>query len=336
MNINPLYTTILERLRATYPDRDLLFLVDDALHLALTPQMTLHAEEANKTLETVCAIWDFLFAHHATRKTILVCIGGGIVTDLGGFAAATYKRGMDYINIPTTLLAMIDASTGGKTGFNYKGIKNSIGIIRQPIDTWIEPDFLTSLPSHQLLSGYAELIKTALLDSPNTYHQALVALEQINNSSLPSSLIEHIVTVKQRIVAQDPQENGLRKALNLGHTIGHALEEYSLAHQPHTPLSHGYAVMYGLVAELYLSVTQLGLDREVLRSIAHTMITYYGRPQCACSDRQELIQWMYDDKKNEQPHTITFTLLHQIGKPAINQIIPEEQIQEALEYLFTL
>lgn len=335
MNIDSLYTSIQERLRATYPGRDLLFLVDDALHLALTPQLTLHAQESNKTLETVCAIWDFLFDHHATRKTLLVCIGGGIITDLGGFAASTYKRGMDYLNIPTTLLAMIDASTGGKTGFNYKGIKNSIGIIRQPIDTWIEPDFLTSLPAHQLLSGYAELIKTALLDSPNTYHQALTALEQ-NDSLLSTSLIEHIVTIKQHIVAQDPQENGLRKVLNLGHTIAHALEEYSLAQQPHSPLSHGYAVMYGMVAELYLSVTQLGLNREVLRSLTHTMITYYGRPQCACSDRKELIQWMYDDKKNEQSHAITFTLLRQIGEPVINQIIPEAQIQEALEYLFTL
>lgn len=335
MNIDSLYTSIQKRLRATYPDRDLLFLVDDALHLALTPQLTLHAQESNKTLETVCAIWDFLFDHHATRKTLLVCIGGGIITDLGGFAASTYKRGMDYLNIPTTLLAMIDASTGGKTGFNYKGIKNSIGIIRQPIDTWIEPDFLTSLPAHQLLSGYAELIKTALLDSPNTYHQALTALEQ-NDSLLSTSLIEHIVTIKQHIVAQDPQENGLRKVLNLGHTIAHALEEYSLAQQPHSPLSHGYAVMYGMVAELYLSVTQLGLNREVLRSLTHTMITYYGRPQCACSDRKELIQWMYDDKKNEQSHAITFTLLRQIGEPVINQIIPEAQIQEALEYLFTL
>ncbi|MCQ2340744.1 MAG: 3-dehydroquinate synthase [Paludibacteraceae bacterium] len=335
MNIDSLYTSIQERLRATYPGRDLLFLVEDALHLALTPQLTLHAQESNKTLETVCAIWDFLFDHHATRKTLLVCIGGGIITDLGGFAASTYKRGMDYLNIPTTLLAMIDASTGGKTGFNYKGIKNSIGIIRQPIDTWIEPDFLTSLPAHQLLSGYAELIKTALLDSPNTYHQALTALEQ-NDSLLSTSLIEHIVTIKQHIVAQDPQENGLRKVLNLGHTIAHALEEYSLAQQPHSPLSHGYAVMYGMVAELYLSVTQLGLNREVLRSLTHTMITYYGRPQCACSDRKELIQWMYDDKKNEQSHAITFTLLRQIGEPVINQIIPEAQIQEALEYLFTL
>ncbi len=332
----PSYTTILERLRTTYPDRDILFLVDDALSCPCTPQLALHADESNKTLETVTTIWDFLFDHHATRKSLLVCIGGGIITDLGGFAASTYKRGMDYLNIPTTLLAMIDASTGGKTGFNYKGIKNSIGIIHQPLDTWIEPDFLTSLPSHQLLSGYAELIKTALLDSTNTYHQALSTLEQINTTPLPSALIQHIVAVKQHIVAQDPQEKGLRKTLNLGHTIGHALEEYSLRHQPNDPISHGYAVMYGLVAEMYLSVILLGLDREVLRTLAHTMITYYGRPQCACSDRKELIQWMYDDKKNEQPHAISFTLLQQIGKPIINQVVAEQHIQEAIEYLFTL
>ena len=131
----PSYTTILERLRTTYPDWDILFLVDDALSCPCTPQLALHADESNKTLETVTTIWDFLFDHHATRKSLLVCIGGGIITDLGGFAASTYKRGMDYLNIPTTLLAMIDASTGGKTGFNYKGIKNSIGIIQAC--TWI-------------------------------------------------------------------------------------------------------------------------------------------------------------------------------------------------------
>lgn len=331
-----LYTPILERLHNIYPHREILFLVDDALSCTCTPQLALHAEECNKTLETVSAIWDFLLDHHATRQTLLVCIGGGIITDLGGFAASTFKRGMDYLNIPTTLLAMIDASIGGKTGFNYKGIKNGIGIIRQPLDTWIEPNFLLSLPAHQLLSGYAELIKTALLDTPRTYQQALSTLELINNTPLNTSLIEHIITIKQRFVEQDTQENGLRKALNLGHTIGHALEEYSLVHQPSNPIPHGYAVMYGLVAELYLSVIQLGLDREVLRSITHIMTSYYGRPQCACSDRKELIQWMYDDKKNEKPHTISFTLLRQIGEPIINHVMDEQLIHEALDYLFTL
>jgi len=309
-----------------YLPREVYFVVDDALDLDLQPQLAVHVTEANKNLDTVAQIWDWLIAQHATRKALIVCIGGGVVTDLGGFAASTYRRGVDYINIPTTLLAMVDAASGGKTGINYHGLKNTIGVIRQPLDTIILPQWLDTLPAEEWLSGYAELLKTALLDNAIFYQEAL---SSIDNRDAIGNLVHQALAYKQRIVDEDPDEKGLRKALNLGHTIGHALEEKKW-------MPHGYAVLYGLVAELYLSVVQQGLDRDILRQISHLMVAYYGRPSCGCSDYDELIALMRDDKKNEQPGQINFTLLRAVGEPVLNCTVGEDLIREALDYLFTL
>jgi len=308
------------------------FIVDEALGWDLQPQFTIHASEENKSLETMTRIWDWLFSLHATRHALIVCIGGGVVTDLGGFAASTYRRGVDYVNIPTTLLSMVDAATGGKTGINYNGLKNAIGVIREPLATLIMPEWLNTLPSEQLISGFGEVIKTALLDKG--LWQKGWRIEDIGWR------IEEVLAVKRRIVEQDPTEKGLRKALNLGHTVGHAMEEFALHPTPYTlhptPLLHGYAVMYGLVAELYLSVIKLGLDRKVLQQVSHLMIEYFSRPQCGCADYSELIALMREDKKNEHVGELNFTLLKAIGEPMINCIVTEEEIKEALDYLFTL
>ena len=307
------------------------------------PVLMLSTSEDHKTLETVQHIWDFLLEHHATRQALLINIGGGILTDMGGFAAATYKRGIDYVNIPTTLLAMVDAAHGGKTGINYHGLKNHIGVFREPVATLIEPAFLTTLDTYTFLSGYAELIKTALLDSDDFFAQSLAYLEDyISSEQSPithnlSPLINRAIAVKQRIVAADPTEQGLRKALNLGHTIGHALEELGSVSFTHAPITHGYAVLYGIVAELYLSQRLLpDCDTSLLQRLTRVLIDVYGKPTCSCRDYDRLIELMRSDKKNASADQINFTLLKKAGDPVINQVATPSQIREALDYLFSL
>lgn len=305
---------------------------------SLFPTLIVETSEEQKTLATVERIWDFLLEHHITRKGLMICVGGGVLTDLGGFAASTYKRGIDYINIPTTLLAMVDASSGGKTGFNYRGLKNAIGTFSPPQETIICPSLLSTLPAREMLSGFGEMLKTALLSDGTGWNRLLqYDLDRMDIAEL-TPLIEDCIAIKERIVAADPKEEGLRKALNLGHTFGHALEEISItnATSDTEPLSHGYAVLYGLIAELYLSVTKLGCSREPLQQLTQLMLHYYGKPQCRCTDREQLIVLMQQDKKNERAAEINCTLLKQIGEPAINQVISAAEANEALEYLFAL
>ncbi len=293
------------------------------------PVLWLEVTEENKSLETVSRIWDFLFEHAITRRGLLICIGGGALTDMGGFAAATYKRGMSYINVPTTLLAMIDAASGGKTGINYRGIKNSIGAFAAPRATILCPEWLSTLSPQQFLSGFAEMLKTGLIDGQALWNGLLqYDLDKMDTASL-SPLIADCMAVKQRIVAQDPQENGIRKVLNFGHTFGHALERKM-------QVPHGYAVLYGMIVELYLSVTRLGCPREPLQQLTRLMLQYYGKPACKCSDRDQLLALMQQDKKNEQAAQINCTLLQAVGTPLINQSISASDVNEALDYLFSL
>ena len=303
---------------------------------------TLSVSESEKTLETVQRVWDLFFSIGLTRRGVVVAIGGGVLTDLVGFAAATYKRGVDYINVPTTLLAMVDASTGGKTGFNYHGLKNSIGVFAPPVETLIWPGWLQTLPAKDMLNGFAEMLKTGLIepsDVRSQYSDGLwEALLRYDLEAMPieelTPLIRRCVEVKEAIVAADPKEEGLRKVLNFGHTFGHALEELSLS--AGKGLSHGYAVLYGMIAELYLSVTKLGCEREVLQQLTQIMIHTYGKPACKCSDRERLIALMKQDKKNERAAEINCTLFRAVGSPVVNQTITADEADEAWEYLFSL
>ena len=303
---------------------------------------TLSVSESEKTLETVQKIWDFFFSIGLTRSGVVVAIGGGVLTDLVGFAAATYKRGVDCINVPTTLLAMVDASTGGKTGFNYHGLKNSIGVFAPPVETLIWPGWLQTLPAKEILNGFAEMLKTGLVepsDGRSQHSDGLwEALLRYDIERMPmealTPLIRRCVEVKEAIVADDPKEEGLRKVLNFGHTFGHALEELSLSAEG--GLSHGYAVLYGMIAELYLSVTKLGCEREVLQQLTQIMLHAYGKPACKCSDRERLITLMKQDKKNERAAEINVTLLRAVGSPVVNQTISTDEAAEAWEYLFSL
>ena len=322
-------------------------IADEAVKVDLPyPTLRLKADEAEKSLETVTQMWDFLFAQQMTRKGLMVAVGGGVLTDLAGFAAATYKRGIDYINVPTTLLSMVDASSGGKTGFNYRGLKNSIGAFYPPIETIICAEWLKTLPAEQMLNGFGEMLKTGLIDEGArvTGYGLWDRLLQYDLDTMPldelTPLIEQCVAVKEGIVQKDPHEEGLRKVLNLGHTFGHALEEvsiqYSAISSQQSVIHHGYTVVYGLIAELYLSVVKLGCPKEPLQQLTQLMLHYYGKPQCKCTDREQLIALMQRDKKNERAAEINCTLLRNIGEPVINQTITADEANEALEYLFSL
>lgn len=301
--------------------------------------LTLEAGEVTKNLTSVQLVWDFLLKHHATREAVLVNLGGGMITDLGGFAAATYMRGIRFVNIPTTLLAMVDASSGGKTGFDYKGVKNAIGTFTPPLATLIHLDFLRTLPAEELLSGFAEMLKHALIASQEEWVNLLQLLqeelphEQLVEALGSTGVLQASIAIKEKVVAQDPHETGSRKILNFGHTVGHAIESAALEHNA---LPHGYCVLWGMVAEVYLSVVKLGCPREVLQQLTQIMLQYYGRPQCNCKQREQLIQRMYRDKKNSANRTPNFTLLRAVGEPEINQYVSEKDIDEALEYLFSL
>ena len=301
--------------------------------------LTLEAGEVTKNLTSVQLVWDFLLKHHATREAVLVNLGGGMITDLGGFAAATYMRGIRFVNIPTTLLAMVDASSGGKTGFDYQGIKNVIGTFTPPMATLIHLDFLRTLPAEELLSGFAEMLKHALIASQEEWVKLLQLLqeelphEQLVEALGSTGVLQASIAIKEKVVAQDPHETSLRKILNFGHTVGHAIESAALEHNA---LPHGYCVLWGMVAEVYLSVVKLGCPREVLQQLTQIMLQYHGRPQCNCKQREQLIQRMYQDKKNSANRTPNFTLLRAVGEPEINQYVSEKDIDEALEYLFSL
>ena len=309
--------------------------------------LTIEAGEQSKNLASVQAVWDFMLKHRATREAVLINLGGGMITDLGGFAAATYMRGIRFVNIPTTLLAMVDASSGGKTGIDYQGIKNVIGTFTPPVATLIHPDFLRTLPATELLSGFAEMLKHALIASPKEWIKLLqLAQEELPQEQFVEALsstgaLQASIQIKENVVSQDPHEVGLRKILNFGHTVGHAIESTMLHHTtPHYTMlhhtSHGYCVLWGMVAEVYLSVVHTGCPREVLQQLTQIMLQWYGKPQCDCKQRDQLIQRMYQDKKNNANQTPNFTLLRNIGEPIINQYLTEEDINEALEYLFSL
>ena len=299
-----------------------------------SPRLEIPDGEQHKTLATVERIWQFLLDHRATRDDVLVCVGGGVICDLGGFAASTYKRGMPHLNVPTTLLAMVDAASGGKTGFDYAGIKNVIGTYAQPLDTLLIPSLITTLPSRELLSGYGELLNHALLDTPDHWHQLLqLDLETEEGLQALMPLIARSRAVKERIVAADPREQGLRRALNLGHTVGHALEAQMLANG--NPAPHGYCVVWGMVAALYLSILRCGSPRDVLRQLEQTMLRYYGRPVCNCQDQSQLLALMQQDKKNTAAG-IRFTLLRRIGDPLTDATPSPKDIAAAIEYLFSI
>ena len=296
-----------------------------------TQQITIKAGDTNKNIEQVLAIWEVLSNSGASRNSLLINLGGGMVTDLGGFAGATFKRGLHTLNIPTTLMASVDAAVGGKTGINFSGLKNEIGSFYNSDCVLIDCVFLQTLDRDNLLSGYAEMIKHGLISDEKVLCDVL-SFDFINNNvdvEKLNELVETSVAIKERIVAEDPTEKSVRKALNLGHTIGHAFE--SLSFEKKCPILHGHAVAAGLVAELYLSYQCCGFPLETLRRTVNYIKAHYAPFIYYCDDYEVIYELMTHDKKNEGG-IINFTLLAKPGDIRINQSIDKEKIFESLDF----
>ena len=292
-------------------------------------EITISATDENKNLESLAHVWKELGDGGATRHSLLINLGGGMVTDLGGFAASTFKRGINFINVPTTLLAMVDASVGGKTGINFNGLKNEIGVFNDSRFVILDTNFLKTLDERNICSGYAEMLKHGLISDEKSWAE-LVSFD-LGKPDLDKlqKMLAKSVKVKEHIVEKDPHEKNLRKALNLGHTIGHAFESFSMRHN--RPILHGYAVAYGLVSELYLSATKAGFPTDKMRETVNFIKENYGTFHFTCDDYPELIELMHHDKKNVAG-TINFTLLSGIGEIKIDQTATEEEIKNALDF----
>lgn len=343
-------------------------LTDDTTHECCLPKVaallaqydavpiTIAHGDQHKTLTALGDVWTALQQGGATRHSLLINLGGGMITDLGGFAAATFKRGINFINIPTTLLAMVDAAVGGKTGINFGGLKNEIGAFADARFVIINTCFLDTLDAENLCSGYAEMLKHALISDERMWAEHVnFDLSQPDLAELQRMVAESIA-MKERIVAEDPHEHGIRKALNFGHTIGHALEEFALQqaggavgstapeNKPtpsdavvstapgNRPLLHGYAVVFGLIGELYMSARKAGFPTERLHQTTRFIRENYAQTEFTCNDYPTLLNLMRHDKKNTSG-VINFTLLHNIGDIRINQTATDEEIREALDFI---
>lgn len=303
-------------------------LVKDYLCLKDAQTIVIGATDRRKNLDTLVHVWESLQQGKATRHSLLINLGGGMVTDLGGFAASTYKRGINFINVPTTLLAMVDASVGGKTGINFGGLKNEIGVFNDAEFVLLDTNWLQTLDEENVCSGYAEMLKHGLIADDTMWAELInFNLAQPDLRQL-ASILDKSVRIKERIVAEDPHEKGIRKALNLGHTFGHAFESWAMKRHP---ILHGYAVAFGLIAELYLATTQTDFPTERMRQTVNFIRSYYGSLPITCNDYPELIELMHHDKKN-RGNEINVTLLGGIGDIRIDQTITEEDIKEALDF----
>lgn len=284
--------------------------------------------EIHKNLTTCTFIWQQLLAANADRKALFINLGGGVIGDMGGFSAAAYKRGIGFIQIPTTLLAQVDASIGGKLGVDFQHVKNIIGFFKNPKAVFIDPNFLATLPDRQIKNGLAEIIKHALIEDAD-YWNLLEELTDIQTIDW-STIIYKSLTIKKKIVETDPFEKGVRKVLNFGHTIGHAVESYSLQYDE-DPLLHGEAIAIGMVAELYLSAQKNNMPIQQVNQILTYLKNIYPVYPLQNHQFQEIVAYLKNDKKNEGKQ-LNFSLLTEIGKAVYNQQVSQEAIIEALKF----
>lgn len=294
-----------------------------------SPPIIIKATDTHKNLDTLSQVWQALSNGGATRHSLMINLGGGMVTDLGGFAASTFKRGIDFINIPTTLLAMVDASVGGKTGINFGGLKNEIGVFSDSRFVIINTQFLDTLDHDNICSGYAEMLKHGLISDERTWAELVTFDLDTPDLSQLQRMVAESIKVKERIVETDPHEHGIRKALNLGHTMGHAFESFAMRRG--TPILHGYAVAYGLISELYMSARKTAFPTDRMHQTVRFIRENYGTFNITCDDYPTLIELMHHDKKNTSG-IINFTLLGNVGDIRINQTANEEEIKEALDF----
>jgi 3-dehydroquinate synthase len=306
-------------------------------------QYTIPSGEQAKILPTCSQIWEYWLSQHLDRKALIINLGGGVLGDMSGFCAATYKRGIRFVQVPTTLLAQVDASVGGKLGIDFQGFKNVIGSFQAPLAVWIDTVFLKTLPTRELQSGMAEILKHCLIADHTQWIKLVTILSSENTKiKLPTILssekmdwqewVQHSVKIKESIVAQDMHEQHIRKLLNFGHTIGHAIETYFLTHTD-TPLLHGEAIAWGMIAESWLSMRHTGLTEENFKEIRQTIQNYFPFLQILPALEQIALETIANlalqDKKNAH-NTINCVLLQDIGKAIFDIPITSQEIVESL------
>lgn len=299
-------------------------LPNDTLFISVSPG------EIHKNLETCSLIWAKMTEAALDRKALMLNLGGGVITDMGGFCASLYKRGIRFVNMPTTLLSQVDASVGGKLGVDFNGLKNHLGVFNEPETVLIAPEFLETLSNAELRSGYAEILKHGLIRD-KAYFSTLKSANWEDQDW--ESLIYHSVAIKNAVVTADPKEAGLRKILNFGHTIGHAFESFFLDTPNH--LLHGEAIALGMICEGFLSFQKVGFSYEELDQLTKTMLQIYGKVDFSVNDLDPILDLCLQDKKNEGS-TLMFSLLTSIGDCTYNIPVNREEIREAIIYYHNL
>lgn len=335
------YTAINEHIKSSNFS-NIFILVDENTHTFCLPILLenletenaieiieIEAGEINKTIDTCVGVWNTLSDFNGDRKSLLINVGGGVITDLGGFVASTFKRGIAYINIPTTLLAMVDASVGGKTGVDLGTLKNQIGVVSTPNLVLVDTQYLKTLPQNQLRSGLAEMLKHGLI-SDELYWNKFKDLSVFSFDAIDELIYESIL-IKKKVVDMDPFEANLRKTLNFGHTLGHAIESYFLSNPNKTDLLHGEAIAIGMVLASYISTKLVGLSIQTTNDIKAVFNNYYGVITFEESDYDPIIELLKYDKKNDHGN-INFVLLEAIGKPKIDCIVEEKIILDAFKF----
>jgi len=306
-------------------------LFDEIDEVADSKVIVIPSGEENKNIESVAKIWEFLSRNGADRKSLLIIIGGGMLTDLAGFAASSFKRGISFINIPTTLLSQVDASIGGKIGINFKSYKNEIGLFKTADFVIIDTTFLKTLNQENILSGFAEMVKHALIYSQSHWNVIKGLNPHIETIDFEkfAGIISQSLLIKNDVVQKDPTEKGLRKSLNFGHTVGHAIESWCMDKKD--PVLHGIAVAYGMICELWLSNKKTNFDKSKLTDIVTYIRKIFGYKPIPKDAYPQLFELMTHDKKNENKQ-INFTLLSDIGAVELNCICTESEIFESLDY----
>ena len=321
---------------------NIFILVDENTHLHCLPKLLekletdktieiieIESGEINKTIETCVGVWNALSELDADRKSLMINIGGGVITDLGGFVACTFKRGIAYINIPTTLLSMVDASVGGKTGVDLGHLKNQIGVISNPDLVLIDTPYLDTLPQDQMRSGLAEMLKHGLITGEG-YWNKFQDLSKLSLDNLDELIYESVI-IKRNVVEEDPFESGLRKTLNFGHTLGHAIESYFLSSPNKATLLHGEAIIIGMILACYMSTELVGFPKETTDSIKKLFLSYYDKVTIEKNDYPAIIELLKYDKKNNHGN-INFVLLESIGKCKMDCLVDNKLIIEAFEF----
>lgn len=291
--------------------------------------LEIQAGEMNKNIKTCEYLWNQLSENGADRKSLLINLGGGVLTDIGGFVASTFMRGIQFINIPTTLLAMVDASIGGKNGVDLGIIKNQIGVINHPDMIVISKEFLKTLPKKELKAGYAEVIKHGIIDSDN-YWGKIKAFNELDIEEIDTMIWESVL-VKNNIVTLDPSEKNIRKTLNYGHTLGHAIESYSIGNDSIPVLLHGEAIAIGMVLTTYISYIQCGFPEDKLTEISTYIFNIFKKIKFDQNDIKCIIKLLKHDKKGHN-NKVLFVLLNDIGKHKLNCEVPQKSIFEAFDY----